>query len=140
MTEASPSETPSAPAAPALSTRMLQGIHCAFTDDTPHKTRAVAQLSNDKLRRCIVDAFHMKAIWMMEAHLKKSMGEIVALIKQGGQGGPEIVDESDRITVRQLIDVGKGSMVTVSGSFKRPSSSAPATLPIVESFRLIHER
>lgn len=89
-----------------------------------------------KGRQFMVDTFHMKAIRMIETHLQKSVCEIVPLIKQKI---PEIDEASNPhyISMKQLIEVDAGSVIIVTGSFKRnPSHPSLMAMPILDSFRL----
>lgn len=84
----------------------------------------------------MIDTFHMKAIRMIETHLQKPVAEIVPLIKQDS---PEIDDDlkSDFINMQQLIKGDAGSMILVTGCFKRQGSQSKfMTMPIPDSFRL----
>lgn len=90
--------------------------------------------THKKTLQFMIDTFQMKAIRMMQTHLHLSMAEIVSLVKQTA---PEIDEDSnaDVITMRQLLEVDAGSIILVTGCFKRNTSSKFMTMPILDSFR-----
>jgi hypothetical protein len=84
----------------------------------------------------MIDTFHMKAIRMIETHLQKTVAEIVPLVKQATL---EIDDETnpDLINMQQLIQGDAGSVILVTGCFKRNvTQSKFMMMPIPDSFRL----
>ena len=103
------------------------------------KKRAIVSLAEKKLMQCMIDAFHMKAIRMMQVQLKKSMAEIVPLLKQGG---PEIDHENDEgiISVKQLIRIDEHSTVVVKGNFKRSASPHHIPLPMIDTLQITTHR
>ncbi len=102
------------------------------------KLNTVISSTHKKTIQFMIDTFHMKAIRMMQSHLShlNSMAEIVPLVKQTPL---EIDEESDvdLITMRQLLEVGPGFFILVTGCFKRNLSDPQfMTMPILDSFRL----
>lgn len=86
----------------------------------------------------MIDTFHMKAIRMLQSHLtqQNSMSEILELVKHTPLEIEE-ENETDLMTMRQLLEVGPGFFILVSGSFKRNLSDPKfMTMPILDSFRL----
>lgn len=91
-----------------------------------------------KEMQCMIDTFQIKAIRLIETHLKKSFAEIVPLVKKST---PEILEGNhvDQISMHQLIEVGAGSFILVTGCFHRNAAHSPIIsmpLPIADSFRL----
>lgn len=82
----------------------------------------------------MIDTFQMKAIRMIEMHLKKPVAEIVPLVKRAQ---PEIEEENSAnlIHMQQLIEVDAGSVILVTGCFKCNAAHLMA-MPILDSFRL----
>lgn len=112
--------------------KMLKELSQALHKGAHKKT--FSALTHQESLQVMIDAFHTKAIMMIEEHLKKSKAEIVPLVKQNT---PDIDEESqpDVITMRQLIEVDAGSVICVTGCFNRIHSKF-MIMPIKDSFRL----
>lgn len=85
----------------------------------------------------MMDTFHMKAIRMIQMYVSQpAVADILKLVKQATL---EIDEESDPdvIAMRQLLEVGPGFYILVTGCFKRHlTDSKFMTMPILDSFRL----
>ena len=86
----------------------------------------------------MMDTFRMKAIRMIQTHLaqQSSVAEVMQLVNQSSI---EIDEESESniIIMRQLLEVGPGSTILLTGMFNRHfSDSKFMTMPILDSFRL----
>ena len=113
--------------------RELSQVLCIGAEKKKH---SFISPTHKKNMQFMIDTFHMKAIRMIEQHLKKSVAEIVPLVKQGKL---EIDEESnaDQINMQQLIEVDAGSLIFVTGCFKRNMSHSKfMAMPILDSFRL----
>ncbi len=86
----------------------------------------------------MIDTFRMKAIRMIQTHLaqQSTVAEVMQLVNQSNVEIDE-ENESNIIIIRQLLEVGPGSTVLLTGWFKRHfSDSKFMTMPILDSFRL----
>lgn len=102
------------------------------------KTNSTISSTHKKDMQCMIDTFQIKAIRLIETHLRKPVAEIVPLVKKST---PEIVeaDNDDQINMHQLIEVDAGSFILVTGCFHRNvahSKIISMPLPIADSFRL----
>lgn len=94
--------------------------------------------THKKTIQFMIDTFHMKAIRMMQTHLtqQNSMAEIVPIVK----GTPLEIDEESNpefIAMQQLLEVGPGFSILVSGCFKRNAKDPIfLSMPMLDSFRL----
>lgn len=91
-----------------------------------------------KTDQFMIDTFRMKSIRMIQTHLtqQNTMAEVVQLVNQTPI---ELDEESDPsiIIMRQLLEIGPGSHILLTGSFKRnPSDPKFMRMPILDSFRL----
>ena len=83
----------------------------------------------------MLDAFRMKSIRNIQQHLfPHSMGEVLELVKHT----PVEINEQqipDSVLMRQVIDISPGSVIILSGSFKKiGSDSKLMSIPILEEF------
>jgi hypothetical protein len=116
--------------------KMLKVLSQALYSDIPKKPSPSISPTHKKTLQFMIDTFHMKAIRMMQTHVQNPMAEIVQLVKQNT---PEIEEDGsvDLITMRQLIELDAGSVILVTGCFKKNiSNSKFMTMPILDSFRL----
>ena len=118
--------------------KMFKELSDAFNVEAFTKTNLAISTTHKKTIQFMIDTFHMKAIRMIQTHvhLQNSMAEIVPLVKGAFL---EIDEESnaDFITMQQLLEMGPGFFILVSGCFKRHSSDPKfLTMPILDSFRL----
>jgi hypothetical protein len=118
--------------------KMLKELSQSLLIGAVKKPSLPVSSTHKKTIQFMLDTFHMKAIRMMQSHLShfNSMAEIVSLVKQTAV---EIDEESqsDVITMRQLLEVGPGFFILVTGCFKRNLSDPKfMTMPILDSFRL----
>jgi hypothetical protein len=118
--------------------KMLKELSQTLLIGAAKKTNSAICSTHKKNIQFMVDTFHMKAIRLMQSHLshQNSMAEILQLVKQTAL---EIDEEchADFITMRQLLEVGPGFFILVTGCFKRNLSDPKfMTMPILDSFRL----
>ncbi len=86
----------------------------------------------------ISDTFRTKAIRMIVEHFKKSLAEIVPLVK----GHPLEIDEitPDLFIIKQFVELEIGFIILVTGCFKRHHSQSKfMTMPLLDSFKLISQ-
>lgn len=118
--------------------KMLRELSQSLLIGSQKPSAVISSSTHKKTIQFMVDTFHMKAIRMMQSHLSQlnSMAEIVSLVKQT----PLDIDEesqTDLIAMRQLVEVGPGFFILVTGCFKRNLSDRQfMTMPILDSFRL----
>jgi hypothetical protein len=116
--------------------KMLQELSQALRSGAAKKNSSSPSPTHKKNLQFMIDAFHMKAIRMIEMHLQKPVAEIVPLVKKAI---PEIDEESnpELITMQQFIKMDEGSLILVTGCFKRNiSHSKFMTMPILDDLRL----
>lgn len=118
--------------------KVLNELKDTFFIGAKNKTNSSISSTHKKEMQCMIDTFQIKAIRLIEAHLKKSFAEIVPLVKKSI---PEIVEgnNSDQIGMRQLIEVDAGSFILVTGCFQQSAAHSQIIsmpLPIADSFRL----
>ena len=118
--------------------KMLKELSQTLLIGAAKKTNSAICSTHKKTIQFMIDTFHMKAIRMMQAHISQqnSMAEILQLVKQTSL---EIDEESnaDLTTMQQLLEVGPGFFILITGCFKRNLSDPKfMTMPILDSFRL----
>jgi hypothetical protein len=118
--------------------KMLKELSQTLLIGAVKKTSSIICPTHKKTLQFMIDTFHMKAIRLMQSHLSQhnSMAEILQLVKQTTL---EIDEESgaDLINMRQLIEVGPGFFILVTGCFKRNLTDPKfMTMPLLDSFRL----
>lgn len=99
---------------------------------------SITSTTHKKAIQFMIDTFRMKVIRMIQTHLSQqhAIVDVLPLVKQATL---EIDEEGsqDLITMRQLIEIGPGTFILVSGCFKKnPSDPQFMTMPILDSFRL----
>lgn len=118
--------------------KMLKELSRTLRSEVAKKSNQALSPTHKKTMQFMIDTFHVKAIvHLMQTPLRDSVPEIIPLIKQTT---PEIDEESsvDLITMRQLIEVDAGSVILVTGCFKRNASNPKfMTMPILENLRLM---
>lgn len=118
--------------------KMLKQLSQTLLFGAAKKTNSEISSTHKKSIQFMIDTFHMKAIRLIQSHLSQqnSMTEILQLVKKTSL---EIDEEgfADLITMRQLLEIGPGSYILVTGCFKRnPANTQFLTMPILDSFRL----
>lgn len=124
------------PAHPAQ--ERLKELRETFLTGGANKQRTAIQSIHKKTDQFMVDTFRMKAIRMIQTHLSQqsSIGEILSLVKETEI---EVDEESnpEQIIMRQLLEVGPGSFILLTGCFNRKTSDSKfMKMPILDSFRL----
>lgn len=118
--------------------KMFKEISQTFLGGAVKKAAVSICPTHKKTLQFMIDTFHMKAIRMMQTHLshQNSMAEIVPIVK----GTPLEIDEESHpgvIAMQQLLEVGPGFFILVSGCFKRNISDPKfLSMPLLDSFRL----
>lgn len=118
--------------------KMFQAISQTFPNVEAKKASVSICPTHKKKLQFMIDTFHMKAIRMMQTHLSQSnaMADIVPIVK----GTPLEIDEESNpelIAMQQLLEVGPGFFVRMSGCFKRHATDPKfLTMPMLDSFRL----
>lgn len=118
--------------------RVLKELSQTFLLRTTQKKNLINGSTHKKTIQFMIDTFRMKVIRMIQMHLSQNneISEILPLIKNADL---EIDDESspELVLMRQLIEFGPGSLIMVSGCFKKKHTDSQfLTLPILDSFRL----
>ena len=102
------------------------------------KSPAAHSPTHKKTLQFMIDTFHMKVIRLIQTHLshQNSMGEIVPIVKET----PLEIDEESNpelIAMQQLLEMGPGFFILVSGCFKKNSADPKfLSLPMLDTFRL----
>lgn len=116
--------------------KMLKELSQSLRKEIFQKNHPSPAPTHKKSIQFMIDTFQMKAIRMIEMHLKKPVAEIVPLVKRAI---PEIEEEPDAnlIHMQQLIEVDSGFVILVTGCFNRNASHLKfMAMPILDSFRL----
>ena len=118
--------------------KMLKELSQTLLLGAVKKTNLTVASTHKKTLQFMIDTFRMKAIRMVQTHMtgENVVVDILPLVRQGAV---EIDGESsaDLIMMRQLIEIGPGTFILVSGCFKKNLSDPQfLTMPILDSFRL----
>lgn len=115
--------------------KMLKELSQTLISGAAKKNNSSLSPTHKKNMQFMIDTFQMKVIRMIETHLQKPIAEIVPFVKQTT---PKIDEDSssDLIHMQQLIEVDAGSVILVTGCFKRNLDPKFMTMPILDSFRL----
>ena len=121
--------------------QVLKELSHAFAAGAEKKSLSKKEAFSKHNLQFMKDTFHMKVIRMAQMHLEKQhpIEDILSLAKEGeieiqeGQDGALTM-------MRQVIEVGPGFWVEVSGSFKRNAQNPKfMAIPISESFRINYQ-
>lgn len=118
--------------------KMFKQLGDVFAVDVIKKSNLSVLPTHKKNIQFMIDTFHVKTIRMIQAHphLQHSMAEIVPLVKEAFL---EIDEESngDFITMQQLLEIGPGFFILVSGCFKRHATDPKfLSMPVLDNFTL----
>lgn len=118
--------------------KTLKQLGETFLTGGEKKEHVISCPKHKKNIQFMIDTFRMKGVRLIQAHLSQqnSMAEIVQLV----HNTPLEIDEeahAEMITMQQLLEVGPGFFILVSGCFNRsPQDPQFLTLPLLDSFRL----
>ena len=118
--------------------KMLKQLSQTLVNGATRKSNADICSTHKKTTQFMRDTFHMKAIRLIQSHLPRHslVTDILPLVKKT----PIEMDEESRPTetvMRQLLEVGPGFHILVTGCFNRLlSDSKFMSMPILDSFRI----
>lgn len=119
--------------------KMLKELSAALTLGAVKKQYATINSTHKKSTQFMVDTFRMKSIRMLQTHFMQtsslSFADVLQLMKQTPI---EVEEKSEEgiLTMKQLLEVEPGSMILLTGDFKRHADAKFMTMPILDSFRL----
>ncbi len=119
--------------------KMLKELSAALTLGAVKKQYAAINPTHKKSTQFMVDTFRMKSIRMLQTHFMQTSSLSFADVLQLIQQTPIEVEEKGEegiLTMRQLLEVEPGSMILLTGDFKRHTDAKFMTMPILDSFRL----